>query len=56
MAKKSMIEREKKRLRLVIKYAPRRLHLKKEIKTTSDFEQKYFLYGRLMKLPVRVGM
>ena len=28
MAKKSMIEREKKRLRLVIKYAPRRQNVR----------------------------
>ena len=51
MAKKSMIEREKKRLRLVIKYGPRRQNLKNKIKTTSNFEQKYVFYGRLMRLP-----
>lgn len=51
MAKKSMIEREKKRLCLVLKYSRRRQLLKTKIKTTSNIEQKFVFYGRLMKLP-----
>jgi predicted transcriptional regulator len=35
MAKKSMVEREKKRQKLVYKYASKRASLKKEIKNTS---------------------
>ena len=44
MAKKSMIEREKKRQRLVIKYAKKRENLKQEIKNTSFLEEKLKLF------------
>nr|YP_001382191.1 ribosomal protein S14 [Pleurastrum terricola]A6YGB4.1 RecName: Full=Small ribosomal subunit protein uS14c; AltName: Full=30S ribosomal protein S14, chloroplastic [Pleurastrum terricola]ABO69328.1 ribosomal protein S14 [Pleurastrum terricola] len=51
MAKKSMIEREKKRQRLVIKYAQKRQQLKTELKTTSFLEQKVNLNRKLQQLP-----
>ena len=40
MAKKSMIQREKKRNRLVITYKEKRNALKQEIKNTELFEEK----------------
>nr|UIB38837.1 ribosomal protein S14 [Trentepohlia sp. YN1242] len=51
MAKKSMIEREKKRLYLVKKYSTRRRNLKQKIKIANNFESKYLLFCKLMKLP-----
>ena len=38
MAKQSMIQREKKRERLVAKYLNKRLAIKEELKNTSSFE------------------
>ena len=40
MAKKSMIEREKKRIKLNNKYADKRALLLNEYKTTEDFNMK----------------
>ena len=40
MAKKSMIERDKKRQKLILKYAAKRADLKAQRKTAVDFEQK----------------
>ena len=51
MAKKSMIEREKKRQRLVSRYRQRRELLKSEIGQASSFDEKIALYARLQKLP-----
>nr|ABX82638.1 ribosomal protein S14 [Trebouxia aggregata] len=51
MAKKSMIEREKKRQRLVIKYAKKRENLKQEIKKTSFLEEKLDIHRKLQCLP-----
>jgi small subunit ribosomal protein S14 len=51
MAKKSMIERERKRQILVSKYANKRSSLKEEIKNTSFLEEKLALYMKLQKLP-----
>ena len=51
MAKKSMIEREKKRLYLVNKYASRRRNLKQNIKKATNYDKKYLLFSRLMKFP-----
>lgn len=52
MAKKSMIEREKKRQRLVTKYFDRRILLKNNIKLTISLQQKYKLYEELQKMPL----
>ena len=51
MAKKSMIERETKRQKLIIKYRNQRNLLKKEIKKTQDFNQIVDLQNKLQKLP-----
>ena len=51
MAKKSMVEREKKRQKLVSKYATKRASLKEEIKKTSFLEEKLTLYMKLQQLP-----
>jgi small subunit ribosomal protein S14 len=51
MAKKSMIERERKRQKLVSKYASKRASLKEEIKNTSFLEEKLALYMKLQQLP-----
>ena len=51
MAKKSMIQRELKRQRLVMKYAEKRLILKKQIKETSSLKEKLDLHKKLQQLP-----
>jgi len=51
MAKKSMIERERKRFALVKKYAEKRENLKKAIKKASSMEDKFILHRKLQKLP-----
>lgn len=51
MAKKSMIERERKRESLVKKYASKRENLKKAICETSSLEEKLVLHRQLQKLP-----
>lgn len=51
MAKKSMIEREKKRQRLVSKYLTKRSSLKEEIKNCSFLEEKLALHMKLQKFP-----
>ena len=51
MAKKSMVERERKRQRLVSKYAKKRSSLKEDIKNASFLEEKLALYMKLQKLP-----
>lgn len=51
MAKKSMIEREKKRKHLVINYREKRKALKEEIKTTELFEEKLTIHRKLQLLP-----
>ncbi len=51
MAKKSMIQREKKRNRLVITYKEKRNALKQEIKNTELFEEKLTIHRRLQLLP-----
>jgi small subunit ribosomal protein S14 len=52
MAKKSMIQRELKRQRLVMKYAKKRKMLKEEIKTTPFIKQKILLHRKLQQLPL----
>nr|YP_010564989.1 ribosomal protein S14' [Hyalomonas oviformis]UZA62009.1 ribosomal protein S14' [Hyalomonas oviformis] len=54
MAKKSMIQRELKRQRLVIKYAKKRETLKKQIKladSASSLKEKIKYYRKLQQLP-----
>ena len=51
MAKKSMIEREKKRNKLVNKYFIIRNQIKKEIKNNDDFSKQIELQSNLQKLP-----
>lgn len=51
MAKKGMIEREKKRQRLVSKYAQKRQKLKDELKQSEFLEQKVQISRELQKLP-----
>ncbi len=51
MAKKSMIEREKKRARLAQKYAAKREALKEEFRTAETYEEKMELHRQLQRLP-----
>jgi small subunit ribosomal protein S14 len=51
MAKKSMIEREKKRIKLTTKYAEKRKKLLTEYRNTRDFNSKLELHCKLQKLP-----
>ena len=51
MAKKSMIEREKKRQRLVIKYETKRIELRNSIRKSKSYQEKLDLYTQLGKLP-----
>jgi small subunit ribosomal protein S14 len=51
MAKKSMIQRELKRQRLVMKYAKKREELKKALKETSVLKEKLALHRKLQQLP-----
>ncbi len=51
MAKKSMIEREKKRKKLVEKYAEKREELKQQFMEAEDLEEKIELDRKLQRLP-----
>lgn len=51
MAKKSMIEREKKRIRLEKKYAIKRTTLLKNYQNEHDFAKKLELHSKIQKLP-----
>ena len=51
MAKKSMIQRELKRQRLVMKYAKRREVLKKSLKETCFLKEKLALHRKLQQYP-----
>jgi small subunit ribosomal protein S14 len=51
MAKKSMIEREKKRINLTNKYCEKRKNLLIEYKNTEDFNLKLKIHFKLQKLP-----
>ncbi len=53
MAKLSVIEREKKRAKLVLKYAKKRTELKKQMKRPNlSVEEKILLGVKLQKLPL----
>jgi small subunit ribosomal protein S14 len=51
MAKKSMIQRELKRQRLVMKYAQKREEHKQQIKESSFLKEKLALHRKLQQLP-----
>jgi len=51
MAKKSMIEREKKRIKLNNKYRTKRENLLKQYQTTEDFNLKLEIHSKIQKLP-----
>ena len=51
MAKKSMIEREKKRIKLTKKYELKRQVLLKECNSISDFNLKLKIYSKIQSLP-----
>ena len=51
MAKKSMIEREKKRIRLEKKYSQKRATLLTEYKTANTFTSKMEIHSKIQKLP-----
>jgi len=51
MAKKSMVEREKKRIKLTKKYAFKRQNLIKQYQKEEKFTLKLELHSKLQKLP-----
>jgi small subunit ribosomal protein S14 len=51
MAKKSMVEREKKRLHLVNRFFQKRHNLKMQIQSTTSFKEQLLLSVKLQKLP-----
>ena len=51
MAKKSMIERDRKRFKLIQKYQSKRNSLKQDINNASSMEEKLQLHRKLQKLP-----
>ena len=51
MSKKSMVEREKKRIRLQKKYSLKRKKLLKKYKIANSFDLKITIHAELQKLP-----
>jgi len=51
MAKKSMIEREKKRERLIEKYAEKRATLKEAFATAANQQEKLAIHRQIQQLP-----
>ena len=51
MARKSLIEREKKKIKLVAKHADKRAVLKEEQRKAATFEEKMEIQRKLQKLP-----
>lgn len=51
MAKQSMVEREKKRIRLMKKYKHKRTNLLEEYKKTKDYNLKLEIHSKIQKLP-----
>jgi small subunit ribosomal protein S14 len=51
MAKKSMVEREKKRIKLEKKYAVKRASLLEKFRREENFNLKLELHSKLQKLP-----
>jgi small subunit ribosomal protein S14 len=51
MAKQSMIQREKKRERLITKHSAKRESIKQQLKTVNSFKERVILYKKLEKIP-----
>jgi len=51
MAKQGMIQREKKRERLVVKYASKRESIKADLKNVNSFQDRLVLYKKLERVP-----
>jgi small subunit ribosomal protein S14 len=51
MAKKSMLERELKRKKLVLKYSEKRQNILKQLKTAKSLEEIFEINEKLQKLP-----
>jgi small subunit ribosomal protein S14 len=51
MAKKGMLEREKKRKKLVLKYSEKREFILNELKNVKSLEEIFILNEKLQKLP-----
>jgi small subunit ribosomal protein S14 len=51
MAKQSMIQREKKRERLIVKYSNKREVLKAELKSVGSFQERLAMYKKMEKIP-----
>nr|AYB71470.1 ribosomal protein S14 [Trachelomonas grandis] len=51
MAKKSVVERQKKRLMIIKKYSLLRKYLKGKIYFSSNFDEKIYYRGELQNLP-----
>lgn len=51
MAKQSMIQRERKRERLITKHSLKREAIKNELKTVSSFQERLVLYKKFEKIP-----
>lgn len=51
MAKKSMVEREKKREKLIAKYAAKREELKEQFETATSQQEKLSIHRQLQQLP-----
>ena len=51
MAKQGMVQREKKRERLVNKHINKREAIKEELKTVSSFQERLALYKKFEKIP-----
>lgn len=51
MAKKSMIQRERKREKLVSKYEKKRIEIKQALKNATSYKDKLELYSKLQSLP-----
>jgi len=51
MAKQSMIQREKKRERLIVKYSNKREALKAELKSVGSFQERLAMYKKMEKIP-----
>jgi small subunit ribosomal protein S14 len=51
MAKQSMIQRERKREKLIVKYASKRNSIKEELKNVKSFQERLELYKKFEKVP-----
>jgi len=51
MAKKSMVERDRKRKRLIEKYADKRAELKEQFRTASTQQEKMEIHRKIQQLP-----